>query len=47
MLPKYIHILEIMQSIEGPWAFIYFDDAENKLFFGRDKLGRRSLLLDM
>ncbi|KDE09415.1 hypothetical protein MVLG_00320 [Microbotryum lychnidis-dioicae p1A1 Lamole] len=35
----------ILQGIEGPYAFIYFDKAQNTLWFGRDHLGRRSLLL--
>ncbi|SCV71595.1 BQ2448_3183 [Microbotryum intermedium] len=35
----------VLQSIEGPYAFVYFSKTENKLWFGRDHLGRRSLLL--
>ncbi|SCZ89096.1 BZ3500_MvSof-1268-A1-R1_Chr1-1g00952 [Microbotryum saponariae] len=35
----------VLQGIEGPYAFFYFDKARNTLWFGRDHLGRRSLLL--
>lgn len=30
--------------IAGPYAFVFFDRSRGKLFFGRDFLGRRSLL---
>ena len=30
--------------ISGPFAFLYFDARHQQLFFGRDVLGRRSLL---
>ncbi|CAJ2513023.1 Uu.00g011420.m01.CDS01 [Anthostomella pinea] len=39
------HVLEILRSIEGPFAFIYFDSTSSRLYYGRDRLGRRSLLL--
>lgn len=32
-------------KLQGPYAFIYFDKLKNKIFFGRDKFGRRSLLI--
>lgn len=35
---------EIMSTVQGPYAFVYFDGVSNKLYFGRDPLGRRSLL---
>jgi len=38
-------VLEILRSIEGPFAFVYFDRLAGSLFFGRDRLGRRSLLM--
>ncbi|KAJ2740959.1 hypothetical protein GGI20_005514 [Coemansia sp. BCRC 34301] len=31
-------------NIEGPYAFVYFDCKQRKLWFSRDYLGRRSLL---
>ncbi|KAH8912085.1 asparagine synthase [Coniochaeta sp. PMI_546] len=38
-------ILEALRSIEGPFAFVYFDAPSKTLYFGRDRLGRRSLLM--
>ncbi|KAL2873756.1 hypothetical protein SGCOL_011071 [Colletotrichum sp. CLE4] len=39
-------ILNVLRSIEGPFAFVYFDATSSHLFYGRDRLGRRSLLLN-
>ncbi|KAF9356729.1 hypothetical protein BGX26_004843 [Mortierella sp. AD094] len=36
--------LEVMAKIEGPYAFVYFHASSSKVYFGRDCLGRRSLL---
>ncbi|KAF9379308.1 hypothetical protein CPB97_009039 [Podila verticillata] len=36
--------LNIMAKIEGPYAFLYFHASTKQIFFGRDCLGRRSLL---
>ncbi|KAF9173169.1 hypothetical protein BGX20_003935 [Mortierella sp. AD010] len=36
--------LDIMAKIEGPYAFVYFHASSLKIYFGRDCLGRRSLL---
>lgn len=38
-------ILEIIESIEGPYAFVYFNSLEKCVYFGRDRFGRRSLLI--
>ncbi|KAI1485610.1 asparagine synthase-domain-containing protein [Biscogniauxia mediterranea] len=38
------HILNVLRSIEGPFAFLYFDQPMSRLYFARDRLGRRSLL---
>lgn len=38
-------ILNVLRSIDGPFAFVFFDASSNKLYFGRDRLGRRSLLV--
>ncbi|KAF9427547.1 hypothetical protein BGZ76_002299 [Entomortierella beljakovae] len=38
------HFLEIMAKIEGPYAFVYYHALTSKIYFGRDCLGRRSLL---
>lgn len=39
-----IEILAILSSIQGPYAFIYLDVQNHHLYFGRDRLGRHSLL---
>lgn len=38
-------MLQVFRSIEGPFAFAYFDKPSGTLFFGRDRLGRRSLMI--
>jgi asparagine synthetase B (glutamine-hydrolysing) len=38
---------EALGSIEGPFAFVYFDKPGNRLWFGKDKVGRRSMLVQM
>lgn len=38
-------VLDVLRSIEGPFAFIYFDKPARRLYYGRDRLGRRSLLV--
>ncbi|KAG2149778.1 asparagine synthase-domain-containing protein [Suillus cothurnatus] len=47
-----IHALSAMDDlpfllgrIEGPYAFVYYHAKSRKLYFGRDPLGRRSLLI--
>ncbi|PWY80653.1 asparagine synthase related protein [Aspergillus heteromorphus CBS 117.55] len=37
-------ILNVISSISGPFAFVFYDAVNSKLFFTRDCLGRRSLL---
>lgn len=37
-------VWKVMSGIEGPWAMVYFSANDNKLYYGRDCLGRRSLL---
>ncbi|KAK4035016.1 asparagine synthase-domain-containing protein [Parachaetomium inaequale] len=37
-------VLEVLRGIEGPFAFVYYDAGAGRVFFGRDRLGRRSLL---
>ncbi|XXG98659.1 hypothetical protein Hte_004986 [Hypoxylon texense] len=43
--PRESHILNTLRSIDGPFAFIYYDTQIKRLYFGRDRLGRRSLLI--
>ncbi|KAJ1728653.1 hypothetical protein LPJ61_003922, partial [Coemansia biformis] len=38
------HVLRVFRRIEGPYAFVYLDRAQRKLWYARDYLGRRSLL---
>ncbi|XP_034417215.1 asparagine synthetase domain-containing protein 1 [Cyclopterus lumpus] len=37
-------ILSVLSTLRGPWAFVYHQKAGDYLWFGRDFLGRRSLL---
>jgi asparagine synthetase B (glutamine-hydrolysing) len=37
-------VLDVLLSIQGPFAFVYFDKPARKVYYGRDRLGRRSLL---
>ncbi|CAK9224092.1 unnamed protein product [Sphagnum troendelagicum] len=36
---------DVLSSLRGPWALIYWQVASQVLWFGRDAIGRRSLLL--
>ncbi|KAI0126040.1 asparagine synthase [Xylariales sp. AK1849] len=40
------HILTVLRSIQGPFAFLFYDAPGKCLYFGRDRLGRRSLLIN-
>ncbi len=37
-------VIEALSSITGPAAFVFFDGNAQRLYYGRDSLGRRSLL---
>jgi hypothetical protein len=37
-------ILDVFRAVEGPFAFVYYDEPTRSLFYGRDRLGRRSLM---
>ncbi|KAF2263316.1 hypothetical protein CC78DRAFT_534092 [Lojkania enalia] len=37
-------VLEVIASIRGPFAFVFLDAKRGYLYYGRDCLGRRSLL---
>lgn len=39
------YFLTVLRPVEGPYAFVYYQAATQSLFFGRDGLGRRSLLV--
>lgn len=38
-------LLEVLRSIDGPFAFVFFDRPSGKVYYGRDRLGRRSLVI--
>ncbi|KAK4153480.1 hypothetical protein C8A00DRAFT_33771 [Chaetomidium leptoderma] len=38
-------VLAVVRAVEGPFAFVYFEGLSGRVFFGRDRLGRRSLLM--
>lgn len=37
-------VVDVLSMISGPSAFIFYDTRWCRIFYGRDKLGRRSLL---
>ena len=37
-------IAKALSQVSGPYAFVFFDQLRGRVFFGRDFLGRRSLL---
>ncbi|OAD52969.1 Asparagine synthetase domain-containing protein 1 [Eufriesea mexicana] len=39
------NILTVFQEIQGPYSFIYFQKSSSLLYFGRDIIGRHSLLI--
>ena len=38
-------IAETLTSIAGPFAFVFYDAISHTVYYGRDRLGRRSLIL--
>ena len=38
-------VLTRISSLTGPFAFVFYDAVNQRLYFGRDVLGRRSLLI--
>ncbi|RMZ82123.1 hypothetical protein DV737_g2232, partial [Chaetothyriales sp. CBS 132003] len=39
-------IISTMSKVSGPFAFVYYRAPSHTVYFGRDRLGRRSLLID-
>lgn len=37
-------VADVISSISGPFAFVFYDAVNSRIFFSRDCLGRRSLL---
>lgn len=42
---RQMHIVNNLRKIQGPFAFVFYDSVSQCLYFGRDRLGRRSLLM--
>ena len=38
-------VLDLLSSIAGPYAFVLYDAQYHRVLYGRDALGRRSLLI--
>ena len=38
-------ILSVLRSLSGPFSLLYFSPSHSQLFFARDGIGRRSLLI--
>lgn len=38
-------IIDVLSSIRGPYAFVFYDAPHKRIYYGRDCLGRRSLLI--
>ncbi|KAI5387300.1 uncharacterized protein LOC127107705 isoform X2 [Lathyrus oleraceus] len=38
-------VTDVLSTIKGPWAIVYWQDSSRTLWFGRDAFGRRSLLV--
>lgn len=39
-------VLDVLRSVSGPFAFFFYDKLHSLIYFGRDCLGRRSLLFN-
>lgn len=44
-LKSSLNVSSVFQEIQGPYSFVYFQKSTNLLYFGRDIVGRHSLLL--
>lgn len=40
-------ILQTLDALRGPWALIFWHEPTKRLYFGRDFLGRRSLMINV
>ncbi len=40
-----LDLLKVFESIKGPYAFVFYEKQTNSVYFGRDRFGRRSLLI--
>ena len=39
------NVIQAIESITGPYAFVFYDAQCRRVFYGRDALGRRSLVI--
>ena len=39
------NVIQAIGSITGPYAFVFYDAQSRRVFYGRDALGRRSLVM--
>ncbi|CAN9237215.1 unnamed protein product [Alternaria alternata] len=37
-------VIQLLSGVRGPYALVFFDAPNNRIYYGRDCLGRRSLL---
>jgi len=42
-----IGVIQLLERCAGPWALIFWHAGLGELFFARDRLGRRSLMIDL
>ncbi|KAF3431594.1 hypothetical protein FNV43_RR26325 [Rhamnella rubrinervis] len=40
-----LSVVNVLSTVKGPWAIIYWQESAKTLWFGRDAFGRRSLLV--
>jgi hypothetical protein len=40
-------LLRVLLRLRGPYAFVFLHKASNRIFFGKDPIGRRSLLVQV
>ncbi|KIV79897.1 hypothetical protein PV11_07438 [Exophiala sideris] len=43
---RHHNIAEALTSIAGPFSFVFYDAPNSTIYYGRDRLGRRSLLVN-
>ncbi|CAG2058730.1 unnamed protein product [Timema podura] len=43
-LGEEVPLLQVMCTVRGPYSFIYWNNTSKRLWFGRDRIGRHSLL---
>ncbi|XP_046734995.1 asparagine synthetase domain-containing protein CG17486 [Diprion similis] len=41
------NVVATLLAVQGPYSFVYFNKSDNCLYFGRDPIGRHSLLIKL